>query len=438
MNVLESTFRKIERFVRNMAYDRHIYMLSLDSEETVLARNPHKYVSYAIHDKSDPADAVFAAALSAIPIYALSGEDRTREEVLFAVLSGLNLSPFALGSGRMAAPVPQDIEGEIQARIARLQQLFAREFHVDLACSPAPADYVTLLNSRIGEARQYYVEEHGAWIQTFMNTLGDDISRDSFATFLRQRIKAHVFRGVETCYPVMPPVRTAGWRKQREAATYDFPILEGCREDVRQFFYRDTFVYEQYAIAGVVEARPGDVVIDAGAFIGDTACYFSRKVGESGKVFAFEAVPESACFARKNMQLNHCENVEIVPMALSDRKSTFSIALNAHSNSGASLVPVRSTDSSLISVESTTLDDFCTNTGLDIDFIKSDIEGSEMQLLHGAKRIIANQSPVCAIALYHKKDDFWQIPEFLASLCPDYTFWFRCEAEPVLFAKRNQ
>ena len=70
-----------------------------------------------------------------------------------------------------------------------------------------------------------------------------------------------------------------------------------------------------------------------------------------------------------------------------------------------------------------------------VDFIKSDTEGNEMALLRGAAATISRDAPVCAICLYHKKDDFWEIPSFLKELRPDYRFWFRCEAEPVLFAK---
>lgn len=58
-----------------------------------------------------------------------------------------------------------------------------------------------------------------------------------------------------------------------------------------------------------------------------------------------------------------------------------------------------------------------------------------MQMLIGAQKTISSQTPICSIALYHKKDDFWQIPQYLTRLCPEYTFWFRCESEPVLFAK---
>lgn len=87
-------------------------------------------------------------------------------------------------------------------------------------------------------------------------------------------------------------------------------------------------------------------------------------------------------------------------------------------------------------VKSITLDEYCKEAQEKVDFIKADIEGAEMSMLRGAKHTIASSAPVCAICLYHKKNDFWEIPQYLENLCPDYTFWFRCEAEPVLFAKR--
>ena len=63
-----------------------------------------------------------------------------------------------------------------------------------------------------------------------------------------------------------------------------------------------------------------------------------------------------------------------------------------------------------------TLDEYCEESKEKIDFIKADIEGSEMAMLKGAGRTISKDAPVCAICLYHKRDDFWEIPQFLKKL----------------------
>ena len=55
-----------------------------------------------------------------------------------------------------------------------------------------------------------------------------------------------------------------------------------------------------------------------------------------------------------------------------------------------------------------------------VDFIKADIEGSEMDMLHGAENIIKTQKPRLAITLYHKLTDYYEIPLYLKSLVPEY------------------
>jgi hypothetical protein len=54
-----------------------------------------------------------------------------------------------------------------------------------------------------------------------------------------------------------------------------------------------------------------------------------------------------------------------------------------------------------------------------------DIEGSEMDALAGASRIIREQGPLLAICVYHKQDDLWKIPLLIHSLNPEYRFFLR-------------
>lgn len=80
------------------------------------------------------------------------------------------------------------------------------------------------------------------------------------------------------------------------------PLLHGVKDP--SLFYLCAYIYEQYAIPDVVEAMPGDVVIDAGTCIGDTACYFSHKVGDTGKVYSFEIVPYALADLDGDLLLN--------------------------------------------------------------------------------------------------------------------------------------
>jgi len=55
-----------------------------------------------------------------------------------------------------------------------------------------------------------------------------------------------------------------------------------------------SFTLQQYRYDSIVELRLGDIVFDIGAYVGDTALWFSKAVGPQGKDYAFE--PETSNF----------------------------------------------------------------------------------------------------------------------------------------------
>jgi hypothetical protein len=58
-----------------------------------------------------------------------------------------------------------------------------------------------------------------------------------------------------------------------------------------------------------------------------------------------------------------------------------------------------------------------------IDFIKMDIEGSELAALKGAEKTLREQRPRLAISLYHRREDFHAIPLWLDQLGCGYRFY---------------
>lgn len=51
-----------------------------------------------------------------------------------------------------------------------------------------------------------------------------------------------------------------------------------------------------------------------------------------------------------------------------------------------------------------------------VNFIKLDVEGQELAALAGARRTLARERPTLAIAAYHRWDDLWRLPLFMAEL----------------------
>ena len=58
-------------------------------------------------------------------------------------------------------------------------------------------------------------------------------------------------------------------------------------------------------------------------------------------------------------------------------------------------------------------------------FIKLDIEGFEIDALHGGRKTIERNAPVLAICVYHRQDHLWRIPLLLSELRNDYAFFLR-------------
>ena len=172
-----------------------------------------------------------------------------------------------------------------------------------------------------------------------------------------------------------------------------------------------------------VKIDDGDVLLDCGACWGDTALYFANKVGNAGHVYSFEFIPENIDVFKKNIALN--ENV-------SNRLTIVQNALGAEtgkilsfSNNGPGS-KVGSDDEDSIKVESITIDDFVAKNSINkIDFIKMDIEGSELPSLKGAINVLKKYKPKLAISIYHSLDDFVDIPLFLNSLNLGYKFYIK-------------
>lgn len=60
-----------------------------------------------------------------------------------------------------------------------------------------------------------------------------------------------------------------------------------------------------------------------------------------------------------------------------------------------------------------------------VDYIKLDIEGAELDMLHGAAKTISRWKPKMAISAYHKPEDLWTLALYIKSIRPDYEFQFR-------------
>ena len=198
----------------------------------------------------------------------------------------------------------------------------------------------------------------------------------------------------------------------------------------------------EYKVGTLIKAEQGDVVLDAGGCWGDTALYFAHEVGYDGKVYSFEFIPENLEIIERNMNLNpHLKDrIEITKKPVWSRSGEI---LHFAVNGPGSSVITENIENNHISFSSISIDDFIKEKNIrKVDFIKMDIESSEMNALEGAINTIKKYRPKLAISLYHKPNDFITIPYFISSLNLDYELYLGHHTihneEIVLFANPDR
>ena len=168
--------------------------------------------------------------------------------------------------------------------------------------------------------------------------------------------------------------------------------------------------------------RPGYIVVDGGANIGDYTQIFSRIVGASGQVLSFEPAPPTLEKLKSNIQNWRLLNVKTFSCALSNKNEQAIIQLPGGVSGYASLSshteawgdsPVES-----FNVETCRLDDFAQFSFDRLDFMKLDLEGAEPLAVEGASSILSRFLPSLHVEFspLFMKDFDYGIEEFLDKL----------------------
>jgi FkbM family methyltransferase len=168
--------------------------------------------------------------------------------------------------------------------------------------------------------------------------------------------------------------------------------------------------------------RPGMTAVDVGAYMGVYSCLMGKLVGPEGRVHAFEPSPTSFQRLLGNLELNGLTNVVANRQAVSDRSGT--LALHCYPPPFESLNSVvhrelarggtalgRVADEP---VQAVSLDEYADRSALArIDFLRLDAEGAEVEILHGARRLIMREAVRCL--LVNVSDDRQRVMELLAA-----------------------
>ena len=206
----------------------------------------------------------------------------------------------------------------------------------------------------------------------------------------------------------------------------EIPAGSQSSHDMELYFQITTFIFEQYRYGKKVCIRDGDVVLDCGACVGDSAIW-ALSYG-AASIHCFEPDTLNLAALNNNAARYGDGKIEIVPCAVGKDSGTVQFT-HDYSNCGASKI-TENAALDVATVPATTatmirIDDYVKEHGIKPSFVKMDLEGGEMDALTGAKETLIKYKPQLAVCLYHKPSDMWTIPELIQAIVPEYRYWCR-------------
>jgi len=152
------------------------------------------------------------------------------------------------------------------------------------------------------------------------------------------------------------------------------------------------------------DIKPGNVILDIGAYSGVTSIIFAGLAGPAGHVYAFEADKTNYACAKTNIDKakeTGVGNISLFPKAVWSHCD--GLLFSNEGSMGSSAVAItgggRGEEST---IESVTIEQLCADNGLErIDFAKIDIEGGETELLRCSARTLKRLGARLIIEPHH-------------------------------------
>ena len=139
----------------------------------------------------------------------------------------------------------------------------------------------------------------------------------------------------------------------------------------------------------LAEVRPGDVVVDVGAFIGLYTVALARRTGMTGRVFALEPDERNFEILRENVGLNHLDGrIELLQFAAAAHSGSARFESNASESHIISDSNAAENDNRSDTVRCLPLDTIFSDRRVDV--MKVDVEGYEELTIRGALDLLSD------------------------------------------------
>ena len=179
-------------------------------------------------------------------------------------------------------------------------------------------------------------------------------------------------------------------------------------------------LFEEYFDFDILDLKPGEVIVDAGAYTGDTVVALERNCFGYRRIYAFEA--SSASYRELLENVKEHENVTCIHKALGDNQETLWFS-NKNEDMGNHIID----DASDNSVEKEQVQVVCLDEEIKepVTLIKMDIEGAEYVAIKGCKRHIREEHPKMIVCVYHNNEDIFRVARLIHGYDDTYRFYLR-------------
>ncbi len=151
----------------------------------------------------------------------------------------------------------------------------------------------------------------------------------------------------------------------------------------------------------------GAHIVEVGAYVGNHVVYYARFM-RPRSMTVLEPNPEAIALLRRNLQANGVHDADLTRLgiAVAAGAATYDLVCDSTSNRGATRLMHNATGR----VRSAALDDLIAGP---VDFMKIDVEGMELDVLAGARRIVEQSRPRIMIEVF--RQHIPHLEEWLAS-----------------------
>lgn len=173
-------------------------------------------------------------------------------------------------------------------------------------------------------------------------------------------------------------------------------------------------IFSDYYDMDILQCGAEDVLVDLGAYTGDSILNYIRNYRDYKKIYAYEITPGTYQTLLNN--LKDYPDIDARQKGVG-RKSDSMYADDNKDYAGNKVLEVGE-----IPVEVVALDE---DIHENITVVKMDIEGAEKDALIGMQNHIEREKPALLISTYHIPDDIFEIPYMIYAMRYDYEFYLR-------------